>query len=71
MDGNDASENGDSQRMIRFALANPESDQTTDKRSRHAQDWVLARKGRRCFRQPQQAAQREAHADARAQSDGQ
>ena len=71
MDGNDASENGDSQRTIRFALANPESDQTTDKRSRHARDWVLARKGCQCFRQPQQAAQREAHAGARAQSDGQ
>ena len=37
MDGNDASENGNSLRMIRFALANPESDQTTDKRSGHAQ----------------------------------
>ena len=70
MDGNDASENGDSQRTIRFALANPESDQTTDKRSRHARDRVLARKGCLCFRQPQQAAQRGAHAGAWAQSDG-
>ena len=32
---------------------------------------LMPRKGCRCFRQPQQAAQREAHADARAQSDGQ
>ena len=40
MDGSDASENGDSLRTIRFALANPESDQTTDKRSRHARDGV-------------------------------
>ena len=44
MDGGNASENGNSLRMIRFALANPESDQTTDKRSEHAQGGAHAPK---------------------------
>ena len=42
MDGSNASENGNSLRMIHFALANTESDQTTDKRSGHARGGAYA-----------------------------